>query len=135
MGFVQKGKNHLFKSLEALLDRQNSFTKARYLKICALENTKPDPNLMPLELEDFPDIVQTAVNLYNRLPDRLVSTELGPLYSGKDINSLDTLFSIYEIYDKEDQKLILEILQFIDKKAVEREVKRFKAAAKKASRQ
>ncbi|ASV43467.1 tail assembly chaperone [Vibrio phage JSF10] len=90
---------------------------------------------MPLELEDFPDIVQTAVNLYNRLPDRLVSTELGPLYSGKDINSLDTLFSIYEIYDKEDQKLILEILQFIDKKAVEREVKRFKAAAKKASRQ
>lgn len=113
------------------MDRQGSFTKARYLKMCALQNTLPDPKEMPLDINDFPQIVRDSIEIFNRLPDRFTTTDLGPLYTGKDIAALPVLYEHLSATDPEDKKLILEIVQHLDQKAVAREVKRFKELQKR----
>lgn len=113
------------------MDRQGSFTKSRYLKMCALQNLEPNPKEMPLDISDFPQIVRDSIDVFNRLPDRFVSTDLGPLYTGKDLASLPVLYEYIGTTDPQDKKLILEIVQHLDQKTVTKEVKRFKDAQKR----
>lgn len=99
--------------------------------MCALQEIEPLANEMPLCLEDFPSIVPASLDIFNRLPDRLVSTELGPLYTGKDLSSIPVLFEYADIINSRDKKLIIEIVQHLDQKAVKRELQRHKMAADK----
>lgn len=86
---------------------------------------------MPLDISDFPQYVIDALEIYNRLGDRFTSTDLGPLYIGKDVSPLDTFFSIFEIDRAEDKKRALEIIQHIDQKIVKQAVSKWKNEAKK----
>lgn len=86
---------------------------------------------MPLDLNDFPFIVREALEILNRLSDRYTSTELGPLYTGKDYNSFSTFLDIYEINDSRDRQLVLEIVQHLDSKLVKKAVSKMKQEAKR----
>lgn len=91
----------------------------------------PDQEHMPLDIYDFPPLVREAMEIFNRLGDKYTSTDLGPLYIGKDINTIQILFDIMDISCRADQKLILEIVQHLDNKIVKQAVSKMKQEAKK----
>lgn len=86
---------------------------------------------MPVDFSDFPQLVRDAIEIFNRLGDRYTSTDLGPLYIGKDISTLDFLYNIYGIEDNDDRKLSLEVIQHLDSKVVKQAVSKWKTEAKK----
>lgn len=63
---------------------------------------------MPPGLEDFPEEVIEAMDIYNRLGDR-VADNIG--YLGKDYSLLPILMAEFNILDR---KLLIEILNTID---------------------
>jgi hypothetical protein len=87
-------------------------TKDRYLNMCEQLNQEPDPERMPPGIEDFPDIVIEAINTYNGLSDN-VAAEIG--FIGKDYTNLPQYMEIYEVEDKE---LFLEILNYLESRAI-----------------
>lgn len=98
--------------------------------VCSMQNIKPNMDTMPLDINDFPQIVRDSLEIFNRLPDNHVGTNFGPLYTGKDISSIGVLYDYCNLTKKEDRDLALEIIQHLDKKAVSREVKRYNKAVK-----
>lgn len=99
--------------------------------MCAQLGEIPDPERMPMDLYDFPPLVRDALEIFNRLGDRFTSTELGPLYIGKDMGSLSVLLDIFIIKNVDDKRLILEIVQHLDTKVVKQAVSKMKQEAKK----
>lgn len=99
--------------------------------MCALQNIEPKISEMPIDIEDFPQTVRDALDMFNRLPDTYVSTDMGPLYTGKNLASLPIFYDYAYVTHQEDKNLILDIIQHLDSKAVKREVKKFKQAADK----
>lgn len=87
-------------------------TKDRYLNMCEQLNEEPDPERMPPGIEDFPDLVIEAINTYNGMSDN-VAAEMG--FIGKDYTNLPHYMEIYEVEDKE---LFLEILSFLESRAI-----------------
>ena len=73
---------------------------------------EPIETEIPPAWEDFPDIVVMAVNTFNYLGDR-VFPDIG--YVGKDYTNLPQYLQIYEV---EDTEFFLEILNFLDSRAI-----------------
>lgn len=96
--------------------------------MCAIQGIEPRISEMPIDIEDFPQIVRDALEAFNRLPDTYISTDLGPLYTGKNLGNLPMFLDYLYVTDVKDKALILEIVQHLDQKAIKREVKKFKQA-------
>lgn len=73
--------------------------------------SEPIEGEIPIELSDFPDIVQTAFHVYGFLQD--IWEGMSGTYMGKAMSGIIDIFNILEI-DKEDRKLILELVVLID---------------------
>lgn len=102
--------------------------------MCALQDIEPKVSEMPIDIEDFPQVVRDALDIFNRLPDRYTSTDLGPLYTGKDLTTIHIFYEYAEVTNKRDRDLVLDIVQHLDHKAVAKEVKKFKQAAEQIKR-
>jgi hypothetical protein len=87
-------------------------TKERYLTMCEQLGKEPNSEEIPPEWEDFPPFVQTALNIFNQLGDR-VYPEIG--YIGKDYTNLPVLMEVYGI---DDTEYLLELLGWIDSRAI-----------------
>ena len=87
-------------------------TRERYLEMCEQLGKKPDVNEIPPDVYDFPDIVQIAITIYNTLGDR-VYPDVG--YTGKDYTNLPILLDIYGV---EDVELCMDVLSFLDSRAI-----------------
>jgi hypothetical protein len=87
-------------------------TRERYFKMCEQLGKEPDPNEIPPDWEDFPEIAIQALNTFSSLGDRLVP-DIG--YMGKDFTNLPYYIEMYEIEDKE---LFLEILTYLESRAI-----------------
>ena len=87
-------------------------TRERYFKMCEQLGKEPNPKEIPPDMEDFPDIVIQALNTFSSLGDRLVP-DIG--YMGKDFTNLPYYIEMYEIEDKE---LFLEILTYLESRAI-----------------
>jgi len=92
-------------------------SKEKYLLLCESLGTEPNPEAMPLELEDFPDIVGQGLQIFNDLRDTYVPGEY-PCYNGKDLSSLEILYNIYEIHDVRERQIILRVINIFDNSAV-----------------
>lgn len=113
--FVQEEKEELLKRLENLyVNLDTGMTQEKYLKICEQLGQEPNPDKMPPAWEDLPEIAQTAINTFNALGDR-VYPEIG--YVGKDYTNLPILIDIYGI---EDSDYFLEILNWLDARAIKK---------------
>lgn len=89
--------------------------------ICEQMNVEPDPSRFPIEMRDLPIIVQTAFDIYNRLPDRFIALGMGgSIFGGKDYGSLSVLYDVFDITDIRDKKLVLDILNHLDASAVKK---------------
>ena len=85
--------------------------------ICEQMGHEPDPEVMPVELQDFPDIVIIAFEIFNSLRDTYIPSEI-PIYSGKDLTSLPVLFDIYGIDTQRSKQFILKTINILDKEAI-----------------
>ena len=89
---------------------------------------EPIETEIPPAWEDFPDIVVMAVNTFNYLGDR-VFPDIG--YVGKDYTNLPQYLQIYEVEDKE---FFLEILNFLDSRAIKQSSEQMKKEYDKLKR-
>jgi len=129
--FESKNRVKLLEGIERYLNNRklNGITREQYLLICKSQGTEPNPDLMPIDYADFPDIVPLAFEIYNQLSDRFqfVNMETPELFIGKDRLLLKFLFDdIYLITSQYEKKLILDIINIIDKNAVRESLSKLK---------
>lgn len=87
-------------------------TRERYLTMCEQLGKEPLDTEIPPDWEDFPDIVVQALNTFNMMGDR-VAADIG--YLGKDYTNLPIFMEVWGVEDKE---LFLDILHFLETRAV-----------------
>ena len=88
-------------------------TRDRYFMMCEQLGKEPDPEEIPPDWGDFPDIVVEAMTVFSMLGDRIMA-DIG--FVGKDFTNLPHYIDIYNIQDKE---LFLEILVFLESRAID----------------
>jgi hypothetical protein len=103
-------------------------TADRYFMMCEQLGIEPKEEDVPVDWYDLPDIAQQAINIYNRLGDRVVS-DLG--FIGKDYTNLQVVFDILEIEDKETT---LEIIQDLEAKQIKKSSEQLKKMHDKMKR-
>lgn len=90
-------------------------TKDKYLEMCKTFGDVPDEEKMPPDLDDFPDYMIMGLDIFNCLPDTY-SGGMEPIYTGKDLSALPTLYDIFGI-EKEEKMRIFKVIQFLDTRA------------------
>ena len=89
-------------------------TRLKYLSMCEQLEQEPIENEIPPDWEDFPEVIQHAINTFNQLGDR-VFPEIG--FVGKDYTNLSHYLEVYDVNDKE---FFLEILSWLDSRAIKK---------------
>lgn len=113
--FVSEQKEEVFERLEAMyLNMDTGMTKEKYIKVEEALGRTPNLEKMPPDMEDFPEIVQAAIQTFNMLGDRVYS-DVG--YTGKDYTNLPYYIEIFGITDKE---FFLEVLAWLDARAIKK---------------
>lgn len=103
-------------------------TQERYLDMCEQLGNEPTEDEIPPDWEDFPDIVHCAMNIFNMLGDRAYP-EIG--YIGKDYTNLPILI---EVYGVEDKDYLLELLHWLDARAIKKSSEQLKREYDKLKR-
>jgi hypothetical protein len=83
-----------------------------YLEMCEMMGSEPDPDEIPVEFDDLPDVVQQALEIYGFLPDRWEG--MSATFLGKDYSIAFELFTTYEIDNSVEKRLLLRIMSVID---------------------
>ena len=107
-------------------------TKAQYFEMCEMLSSEPINSEIPVEIDDFPELVQTAFTLYYMLRD--IWDPMGGNYMGKDMSSIFDFFDLYEI-DKSERLLMLTFIRQMDgcrSKVISDRQKAREASSKKA---
>lgn len=86
-------------------------TKEDYFDMCEALGTEPVESEIPVEINDFPDEVQEAINVYYKLRDEWDT--MNGVYMGKSYTGLIDILDIVEI-PKEDRKYTLEWISVMD---------------------
>ena len=102
----------------------------RYFEMQEQMGQPIEESKMPLAIDDFPDIVIIAINVFNRLGDR-VYPEIG--YIGKDYTNLKLYMNIQGI-EKEQTDFFLEILEWLDARAIKKSAEQLKREYDKMKR-
>ena len=103
-------------------------SKDRYLDMMEQLGKPPIEEEIPPDFEDLPEILINAVNTFNILGDR-VYPEIG--YMGKDYTNLNHFLEIYGIKDKE---FFIEILSWLDSRAIKKSSEQLKKEYDKLKR-
>jgi hypothetical protein len=87
-------------------------SKDAYFEMCEQLGEEPLEHEIPLELSDFPELVQQCFVMYGILSDNWDS--MGGNYLGKDYSIVFKLFDIYQVSDPSEKLLSLDFMQHID---------------------
>ena len=93
---------------------QNSnvgMTKDSYFEMCEAIGSEPSEDEIPVEIDDLPLEVQTAIQVYNKLRDEWEG--MSGTYMGKSYVGLKDVLDIYEI-PFEDRRYLLDWFTVID---------------------
>ena len=104
-------------------------TRDRYFKMCEQLGKEPVDSEIPPDLEDFPDIAVQALITFQSLGDR-VYPDIG--YMGKDFTTLPYYIDMHGI---EDTGLFLEILTYLESRAINQSQEQLKREREKLKRQ
>lgn len=88
-----------------------NMTKDSYFEMCEMLGSDPIEEEIPVEINDFPSLVQDTFSLYNLLEDRWDS--MAGAYLGKNFSILFELYKLFQI-PKEEHLLALRFLQVMD---------------------
>ena len=105
-------------------------TKDQYLRMVEQTGEEIDWERCPPDLEDFPESVYTALNIYHSMGSR-VQADIG--YIGKDFTNLSLLYKFYYIEEYE-KDWIFELLLFLDEREIKESQKRMKREIDKIKR-
>jgi len=106
-------------------------TKDQYLRMIEQTGEEIDWDRCPADIEDFPDSVHTAMNIYNSLGNRMYP-DIG--YVGKDFTNLELLLESYGVSHYIEKEWQLELLLFLDSNTIMDSQKRLKAEHDKIKR-
>lgn len=98
-------------------------TKSQYLDMCEQMGEDPDWDKCPLDIEDFPELVLTTLNLYNSLGDKIYP-DIG--YTGKDFTNFNFLLNKFGI-EKHQEEYIFDIILWLDARQIKNSQDRIKA--------
>lgn len=90
-------------------------TKDQYFEMCEMMGYEPNDKEIPVEIGDFPPEVQTAFEVYQVLQDHWEG--MSGTYMGKNLTGLGEILDVYEV-EKSDRKLILELINLIDRERI-----------------
>jgi hypothetical protein len=107
---------------------ESKITADRYFEICEQMGQEPDPTRIPVDWNDLPIIAQHSVYAFNMLGDRLVA-DIG--YLGKDYTNLSVIMDTLEVDNRE---LFLEILHWLDSRAIKQSADAMKRERDKLKR-
>jgi hypothetical protein len=105
-------------------------TKDQYLMMCEQTKQEIDWEKCPEEIEDFPEVVVTALNIFYSLGDRIFP-DVG--YIGKDYTLFPMLCSHYAVTDYEKDYLT-DIILFLESRQIEASQKSLKAEMERIKR-
>ena len=103
-------------------------TQDRYLDMMEQLGREPVDEEIPPDLNDLPEIMVDALNTFNMLGDR-VYPEIG--YTGKDYTNLPFFLEAYGI---EDTEFFLEVLSWLDSRAIKKSSEQMKKEYDKLKR-
>ena len=86
-------------------------TKDAYFEMCEMLGEEPLEEEIPVEVGDFPELIQQCFLIYHLLPDTLDT--MGGNFLGKNYSIVFNLFSVYNFEDTEIP-IALDILQYMD---------------------
>lgn len=86
-------------------------TKEAYFDMCRELGTEPNESEIPVEIEDFPNIVQQAFLIYESLQDSWEG--MSGNYLGKNISNLQYIFDLYSV-EQEDRLMVFKIISLLD---------------------
>lgn len=89
-------------------------TRDRYLDMMEQLGNEPITEELPPDFEDLPEIMVSAIQTFNSLNDKIYP-EIG--YTGKDYTNLPYFIEMYEVKDTE---YFLEILSWLDSRAIKK---------------
>lgn len=104
--------------------------KAQYYELCEALGTEPIESEIPVEMSDLPYLAQQGVHLYYLLKD--VWDPVGGNFMGKDTTNLFKYLDLYDITDKSEQLIIIDIIGIMDR--CRSEIIRIKQKAQEPSR-
>jgi hypothetical protein len=105
-------------------------SKDQYLEMCEQTNQDVDWEKCPPAWEDFPDIVITALNVYNTLGSK-VYPDLG--FVGKDFTNFDFILNKYGV-EEHNVDYVFDIVTMLESRDIEISQKRLKAEYEKIKR-
>ena len=101
-------------------------TKERYYELMDQLGTEPDPEKVPVEVQDLPLSFQAFMQVFAYLPDRWDG--MSGTYLGKDLSPLDTILDIFEVRDK---RLALQAIHVLETKKIKQVNSKRKSKAPK----
>tara|TARA_X000001382_G_scaffold717_1_gene905 strand:+ start:1381 stop:1707 length:327 start_codon:yes stop_codon:yes gene_type:complete len=99
-------------------------TKDQYLRMVEQTGEEIDWERCPPELEDFPDSVHIAINIYHSLGDNIYP-EIG--FIGKDYTLLKFLYTQHGLENEAEKDWIFELLLHLDAHNVTESQRKIKA--------
>ena len=114
----------LFKNLDT------GITAERYFEMQEQMGQPIEEDKIRPTLEDFPELVADGLQIFNRLGDR-VYPEIG--YVGKDYTNLKLNMNVYGI-EEEDKDFLLEIIEWLDARAIKKAAEQLKREYDKIKR-
>lgn len=100
-------------------------TKEKYLTICKQLGQEPSEKKCPPGIEDFPEPVQQAMEVFNKLGDR-VYPDIG--YMGKDYTSINLHMEVVGVTQKD---IFLDTLIRLDAYMIKKSAEQLKKARDK----
>lgn len=98
--------------LEAFFQNMSAkMTKELYFEMCEALGSEPVESEIPIEIDDFPEEVQEAINVYYKLRDEWDT--MNGVYMGKSYTGLRDILDILEI-PTQDRKYVLEWVSTMD---------------------
>ena len=99
--------------------------------MCEQTGQEIDWDRCPPDIEDFPEIVVDAIQIYHSLGDRMYP-DIG--FIGKDYTNLEMLYNLYKVTEPRQKEFIFEILLHIERRTQKESSDQIKAAYDKAKR-
>ncbi len=90
-----------------------------------------DEEKIPPTMDDFPEEVNIAMDIFNRMGDR-VFPDIG--YIGKDFTNLNLYLDIYGVDKQTEKDFILEIIEWLDARAIKKSSEQLKREYDKMKR-
>ena len=126
---MENEKDRVIKRLKRLFQNLDTgMTRDKYLDMMEQLGKEPIESEIPPSEDDLPEIAIVAINTFGMLGDR-VYPEIG--YMGKDYTNLPHYIEIFEIQDKE---FFLEILSWLDSRAIKKSAEQMKRQYDKLKR-